>query len=140
VVKQSSPQELGYQFEETFAKALGVKPQKGSGSHWTARMDVADGEILWSLKKTTNESFRLTKGLISEVVSAVFGMGGVGPSTTPGVAVDVDGEVLVILRAADFRRMVLQDRVQYMPQTKDEIRRSSARIPALLRDPEAASA
>jgi hypothetical protein len=133
---ERTPQEKGFDFEDAFAKALGVKPQPGSGSVWWAKLDVYDTQILWSLKHTTKETFKITRGLISEVVRNVFSFGGVGPSTIPGVAVALEhDDVYVVLRAEDFMRLVTEQR-QYVAASKDSAKRATARLPALLRDDE----
>ncbi len=126
-------QDEGRVFEKQFAESLGTKPQKGSGNIWTARLDVADGAILWSCKWTGDQSFRLSMSLMKEAQDAITGQGGMGGSTIPGVATCVDDEVLVTLRAEDFLRLVT-DNVKYIVPSKGEAKRSRSRIPALLRD------
>lgn len=128
-----SSQAHGSRWERAWAKMFGVDPQKGSGSLWYAKLDVADGSILWSLKHTDAASFRVTTDLMHEVQSAISGSGGVGGDTIPGLAISVQGEPFVVLRAGDFMRMVTQD-VKHVAPPADEVKRRRAAVPALMRD------
>lgn len=131
--QDKTAQERGRIFEKTFAKLLGAKPQKGSGSLWFAKLDIADGVILWSLKLTDKKSFSLKKSLMREVDQAIHGQGGIGGDVIPGVAVSVDGEEYVVLRAQDFLGLVTEG-VKYAPMDKAESKRARAGIPAILRE------
>jgi hypothetical protein len=131
-----TPQKAGRRFEAFWASLFGVKPIKGSGSLWYAKLDVADGgSILWSCKHTDNQSFRISSELMQEAQKAILGQGGVGGDTIPGIATSVDGEVYVTLRAEDFLK-IFQEDSKWIPQSKGEEKRARSRIPALLRDEE----
>lgn len=131
-----TPQKAGRRFEAFWASLFGVKPIKGSGSLWYAKLDVADGgSILWSCKHTDNQSFRISRELMAEAQQAILGQGGVGGDTIPGIATSVDGEVYVTLRADDFLR-IFQEDSKWIPQSKGEEKRARSRIPSLLRDQE----
>jgi len=129
-----SPQRHGRRFEEFWAKLFGVRPQKGSGNVWHAKMDVGDGSILWSCKHTDRESFSLSRQLMREAQEAITGPGGVGGQTMPGLATSIDGEVFVTLRAEDFLRLISSPQARYIEPSKGEQKRARARIPSLLRD------
>jgi hypothetical protein len=129
------PQKTGRRFEKFWASLFGVKPVKGSGSLWYAKLDVSDASIMWSCKHTDDQSFRVSKELMREAEEAVLGQGGVGGETIPGLAVSVDGEVLVTLRAEDFLRL-FQSQGKWIPKSKGEEKRARSRIPSLLRDEE----
>lgn len=129
-----SPQDKGRYFERVWGKIFGVKPVPGSGSQWFAKLDVADGAILWSLKYTEKQSFSLSKSLMREAEEAVTGQGGVGGSIIPGIATSVDGEQYVTLRAEDFVRLCRSDAYKYIVPTKAEQRRTRANVPSLLRE------
>ena len=123
-----NPQEKGRLFERIWAKLLGAQPQPGSGNQWFAKMDVADGEILWSLKYTEKKSFSLTKELMREVEKEVT------PGVIPGIATSVDGEQFVTLRAEDFIRLASTDAMKYITPTKAEQKRARSKVPNLFRD------
>jgi hypothetical protein len=138
-VRSDTPQGAGRVFEKVFAKLFGCEPVKGSGSQWHAKLDVADGQILWSLKHSNRgrlkfDNYDVADDLFPEVVAAINGQGGVGSTTIPGVATsDDDGNIFVVLRAEDFARMVTED-VKYVAPPADEVKRKRSRIPLLLRD------
>jgi len=128
------PQKRGRRFESYWASLFGVKPIKGSGSLWYAKLDVADGgSILWSCKHTEDQSFRMTKGLMREAQEAILGQGGVGGQTIPGMAISVDGEVFVTLRAEDFMALYQKDG-KWIPKSKGEEKRARSKIPSILRN------
>lgn len=128
-----SAQKTGYRFEKWWARIFGVEPTRGSGNQWYAKLDVADGSILWSLKSTDAESFRLTKALMREVQDAITGPGGIGGDVIPGIAVAVDQEPYVVLRAEDFMRLAQSDEIKYMRPTKANQKRARAKMTALER-------
>jgi hypothetical protein len=124
----------GIAFEEEFAARFGVKPHRGSGNKWYARMDLGDGQpILWSLKSTKHASFSVQKSDIDEVVEAVEAPGGVGGDVLPGLGVRVADLDLVVLRADDFIALITES-VAYLRPSKAEIKRANARVPLLFRD------
>lgn len=128
-----TPQKAGTRFELFWARVFGVRPTRGSGNQWFAKLDVPDGgAILWSCKHTDAESFRLTKHIMREAQEAATGMGSSG-EMIPGVATAVDGEVLVTLRAEDFLRMFTAN-VAYITPSRGEQKRARAKIPELMRD------
>lgn len=129
-----SPQKHGGRFEKFWAKLFGVEPVRGSGNQWHAKMDVGDGSILWSCKATVKGSFTVSKYAMREVQTAITGPGGVGGDTIPGLAVLVDGEAFVVLRAEDFLRIAASDAVKYVTPSRADQKRARARIPTLLRD------
>lgn len=129
------PQKTGRRFEAFWASLFGVKPVKGSGSLWYAKLDVNDASILWSCKHTEDQSFRVSKELMREAETAVIGQGGIGGETIPGIATSVQGEVYITLHAEDFLRLFQQDS-KWIPKSKGEEKRARSRIPSLLRDQE----
>jgi hypothetical protein len=129
-----SAQAAGRRFERFWAALFGVKPVKGSGSLWYAKMDVGDGSILWSCKHTDHESFSISTGLMREAQQAITGPGGVGGETLPGLAVSVGGEAYVTLRAEDFLRLFKTAATGYIEPSKGEAKRARARLPGLLRE------
>ena len=130
-----TPQKAGRRFEAAWAELFGVKPVRGSGSLWYAKLDVNDASILWSCKHTDNQSFRISRELMAEAQHAILGQGGMGGETIPGIATSVDGEVYVTLRADDFLR-IFQQEGKWIPKSKGEEKRARSRIPSLLRDQE----
>jgi len=129
-----SSQKAGTRFEKFWAKVFGVEPTRGSGNQWHAKLDVGDGSNLWSCKHTDAASFSLSTKLMREAEAAINGPGGVGGKTLPGIAVSLDGEVYVTLRAEDLLRLLASDGAQYIVPSKGDQKRSRSKIPALLRD------
>lgn len=128
--KSGTPQDSGRMWEKVWASLFGVKPVKGSGSFWFAKMDVDDGSILWSLKRTENKSFSFTPGLMHEVESAIKEQG--FGAQRAGVAIEVDGEQFCILRAEDMV-YALTKLEPYRDASKHEAKRHNADVPLLLR-------
>lgn len=123
----------GRRFEAFWARLFGVKPIKGSGALWYAKLDVGDGTILWSCKHTDKESFRISSALMREAEQAIYGPGGIGGGAIPGIAVSVDGEAYVTLRAEDFLRLMATSEGRYVEPSKVDQKRIRSRVPALLR-------
>ena len=125
--------DAGISCEERFAKRLGTTPHRGSGNKWYCRLDTGNGQpILWSLKFTTANSFRVTRADLEEAVAATDAPGGSG--TIPALGVGIADEVdLVVMRADDLLALLSED-VTYVTPSKSEQKRAAARIPTLLRD------
>ena len=128
-----SPQRAGRRFEAFWAKVFGVKPQEGSGNQWFAKLDVGDGSITWSCKFTSYRSFSITKEMIRECEKGVHEN---GDNSIPGMAIALDdgAEVVVVLKAADFARLMTLETARYIVPTKSEQKRRISRVPTLLRD------
>lgn len=128
-----TPQQSGKRFERFWASIFGKEPQRGSGNTWIAKLDVADGSITWSLKWTAKESASISKALLKEADEAIYKN---GDNSLPGIAMAIDSgtEVVVILRASDFLRLMQSDQARYIPPSRGEQKRARAGIPALLRD------
>lgn len=122
-----SPQESGAQFEEVIADALGVKPTRGSGNQWFAKMDVATGHVLFSCKWTGSQSFRVEKGHMREIQGHCEG------DQEPALAISVGGEVYVVQRAGDWLAGRTKEDSAFIEPSKADIKRLTARVPALLR-------
>lgn len=131
----SSPQARGRAFEKFFARLLGVEPQKGSGNLWYAKLDVADGSITWSLKYTENESISISKKMLREAEEGVYKN---GDNSIPGIAAAIDGgnDVIVVLKWADFARLLAHEQSGYIVPSKAAQKRHLAGIPVILREPD----
>jgi hypothetical protein len=131
-----APQKSGKRFERFWASIFGREPQRGSGNQWTAKLDVADGSITWSLKWTSHESHSISKEMLREADKAIYEN---GDNSIPGIAISIDNgsETVVVLRAADFLRLMESDQARYITPSKGEQKRRRAGIPALLRDQDA---
>jgi hypothetical protein len=132
----STPQEQGRQFEAEFAKRLGATVVPGSGSQWFAKLDVGGKGFLWSLKLTTKKSFRLTTDMLRELTHAVHGPGGKGGRTVPGMAIRIDNEDWVLLKADDFIGL-MREEVKMVPPTKREEKLERAAVPKFKRTDDA---
>jgi len=137
--KGDTAAQSGYRFEAFWARLFGVKPVRGSGSQWYAKLDVAAASLLFSCKHTDAASFRVTKELMREAERAVNGPGGVGGSTIPALAISVQGDVFVTLRAEDFLYILDQgpaDEGFKLKSSKAETKSRRSKIPAILREEE----
>jgi hypothetical protein len=132
VSNKSKPTDIGGEWERRFAKRIGGKLQPGSGNQWFAKLDVGSRSFLWSLKATSFQSFRLTKDVIYEAARAVIGPGGKGGDTIPGIALDIDGEEVVVLRLSDFLHIVSEE-VKIVEPNKAEQKRALAKLPKFQR-------
>lgn len=130
-----TPQKFGRRFERLWASIFGIEPQKGSGNTWLAKMDVADGSITWSCRATTHRSYSISKEDIREIDRGIRQN---GDESIPGMAIALDdgSEILVVLKADDFMRLLGTEQSRYIVPSKGEQKRLLARIPGLLRDTE----
>lgn len=106
---RNKDQQAGIDFENEFNKKIGGKLVPGSGSRWHSKLDVNGKSILWSLKCTKFDSFRMTKDLLWEAITAVSGPGGKGSSTYPGMAVRMGSEDFVVMRLSDFMEIFTEE-------------------------------
>lgn len=122
-----TPQGRGYSFEKIFGDALGMKPTKGSGNQWFAKMDLGGSQILISCKHTDAQSFRVEKRHLSEIQRACSG------GQEPALAIDVDGEVYVLQRAGDWMAARTEDSTKFIQPQKAAMKRETVRVPGILR-------
>jgi len=135
-----SAQKTGFRFEKFFGNLLGVQPTRGSGSQWTAKLDIKAASFLMSLKFSTRDilrfgSYRMSD-LMREIDQAITGQGGVGGSTI-GVVVTHEQETnntFITMRAEDWLRMIQSGDIQYVVASKGQQKRARAKIPSLLRE------
>lgn len=122
------------EFELSWAKRLGAKRQPGSGNYYLWKQDVESrSNVLWSLKHTDKDAFRLTLKDLNEVISAVEGPGGIGGNTQPAMAVSLNGREFVIQRAEDY----ISDHEtesRYISPSKTTTRIANRKLPKLLRE------
>lgn len=128
-----TPQKAGRRFERFWASIFGKEPHKGSGNQWYLKLDVGDGSITWSLKWTSHRSLTVTKELLRECEQGIYAN---GDNSIPGIAAAIDSgeDVIVVLKASDFVRLLSTDSAKYITPTRGEQKRARARIPNLLRD------
>jgi hypothetical protein len=133
LVRRSTPQLRGRDFEKEHAKRLQSEHHKDSGAAWWRKLDVDGHRILWSNKYTEKDSIRITSKDIDEMVDAVYAPGGPGPDHTPAMAARMAGRHdLVVLRFEDFIKLASEKPIVMVQ--KDEVKRQRASIPELLRD------
>ena len=102
---------------------MGAKLQPGSGNQWHSKLDVKDTGFLWSLKRTTYNSFSITLDMIGEMVHAVYAPGGVGGNNVPAMCISLnDKEDIVVMRLSDFVGIIERDLVS---KRSDAIKRSA---------------
>lgn len=127
-------QERGYDFEDDWADLFGSKVQKGSGNLWYAKLDVPTGQMIWSLKHTDAESFRVTPEMIEEAIEAVYGPMGKGLGIIPAWAIRVGQKRrrLAMMEADDLIK-ILTEGVTIRQPSKGEVKRTRASMSALER-------
>jgi hypothetical protein len=122
----------GRQWEDQLAELAGAEPIPGSGNG-LYKLDVGGRTLLWSCKHTDNESFRVDRGMLDELRDATTGIGGVGSSVTPLLAVRFAGVHLVSVMGLMDQIALFKEDAQLIPPTKDEMRRARAAQPGILR-------
>lgn len=125
----SEQSELGREFEERFAALMDSEVQPQSGGGPVIKMDVRGRTVLWSCKATKHGSFSVNRYIFKEVERAAYGPGGTGD--LPGVAVQCDGEVYMVMRAGDMTTLLAGDVT--VSGDKASRKRRAARVPAALR-------
>lgn len=134
-MSRTPEQQAGLDFEQEWAKRLGARLTPGSGNQWHTQGDVAGKGFIWSLKYTSKESFRLTRGMLHEIIRIVHGPGGRGGSAIPAMAVRLQEEDYVVLLASDFFKLMQED-IKFVPPTKADEKRERARLPKFIRERE----
>lgn len=132
-MNSKTPQEEGIEFEERFADLFDAKLQPGSGNQWFAKLDVDGVTILWSLKRTTKNSLKLTPAILDEAIEHASGIGSAG--ALPGWAGSVGDLDLVVMRADDMA-LLFQENTKLKRQKRTEARRARAKVPIALRHAE----
>lgn len=127
---RSKEQQEGIDYEIRMGKRIGADVQVGSGNMWFAKLDLAGRGMLWSLKWTSKESFRLTKKVLGEAIREALKDGSV-----PGLMIEVAGESFTVLRTNDFI-MLMEEESKVVEEDKGARRRRRAALPSLLRDRE----
>jgi hypothetical protein len=128
-----TPQQEGTEFEKRFSDKYNGTRQPRSGAGIYHKLDVRDSQFLWSLKWTgDNKSFRFLASDFKEVNDEVYGPGGIGIEYTPGLAVELKGEVYAILKMDDLVGMLEQDVKVFAADPATE-KRAKSKVPSLLR-------
>lgn len=123
-------QQAGIDYEERMAKVIGARVQPGSGNQWYAKLDLSGRGMLWSLKHTGKDFFRLSRAIMLEGIKAAVDEGCI-----PGWLVDIAGRDYVIMLSEDFM-MLMEEEHKVVKQSKSRARHRAAAVPALLRDQE----
>lgn len=101
-----SPQEMGRLFEREFVAEIGGRLVPGSGSTPRAKLDVDQATLLWSLKWTAAESYRLTAADVREAVAGARGPGSRMVLPLLGVRIAGVGESISVARTSDLLAML----------------------------------
>lgn len=109
-----TPQQAGRDYEHDLAQRLGGRPQPNSGAGVRYKLDLKLSSILFSVKHTEHESYRLTAANLREALSGAQGPGGRGE--IPAMAIRMQGfpEDVFVLRASDLVE-ILQGDVELEP-------------------------
>jgi hypothetical protein len=127
---RSKEQQAGIDYEKRLAEVIGARLQPGSGSQWWAKLDLSGRSILWSLKWTSKDFFRITKAVLREAIVAANKEGSI-----PAWAFDIAGEDFILMRGNDFRMLMEEDH-KIIAQSKRTKKRKRASTPVLMRDRE----
>jgi hypothetical protein len=127
---RSKAQQDGIDFEKRFADLIGGQLTPGSGNQWYAKLDVSSRGILFSLKHTGKNFFRITKDVLREAIVAANQEGCI-----PAWALDIAGEDFILMRGHDFRMLMEEDH-KVVAKSKRTAKRKRAATPVLMRDKE----
>lgn len=120
-------QQAGIDYEKRMAKVIGARIQPGSGNQWFAKLDLSGRSVLWSLKHTGKDFFRITKAILSEAIHAANDEGSI-----PGWMIDIAGEDFVLMRGNDFR-MLMEEETKIIAEDKGAAKRRRAGTSSLRR-------
>jgi len=96
------PQALGREYEAEFAERHGLKAMPASGAGPRYKLDAGDVDVLFSLKLTTAESFRITAKDLLELQSGAAGPGGRGQLGIMVSKIEGIGEEVATMRWSDL--------------------------------------
>ena len=137
---QPPKNKIGRLFEKVFNKKYQTDEIKNSGAGIWYKMDAENSRLLFSLKATKNESYRLTKGDLSELNLEARGPGGLGGNIIPAMAICfVEGdepkssdEIIVALPMDDLVALLTEQAKVFKPTKSDE-KYERAKVPSLFR-------
>lgn len=121
-----TPQDLGRRYEKDFADRYGAKQTAGSGATPRYKLDVDHVSVLWSLKHTEAESFRLTA---KDLLDAFAGAEGPGSRMVlPAMAVNVPAirEEVAVVRVRDLLALLRGEVVVNVKPTQRDVKRAFA--------------
>lgn len=96
-------------------------------------MDIQDGHLVWSLKHTGKDGYRIKPGVLNEARAAVFGAAGVGLDAIPAWAFDINGRQYGMLELGDMARILTDPKMAYIKPSKGAVNQRLADMPGLLR-------
>jgi hypothetical protein len=101
-LRSVTPQQEGRDYEAELAARLGGKaqPNSGAGPRW--KLDLKLGSLLFSVKHTLHESYRLKAEDLREALAGAQGPGGRGE--IPAMAIKMQGfpDDIFVLRGSDL--------------------------------------
>ena len=123
-----TPQQLGRDYEEDFARRVGGKPQPNSGAGPRYKLDWKMGSLLASLKHTVHRSYRLTADELQEALAGAQGPGGRGE--IPAMVIKMDGfpDDVLVMRVSDLQA-IFQGEVEVSFETSKRAARLAAHAP-----------
>jgi hypothetical protein len=100
-----TPQQQGRDYEAELAARYGGKAQPASGATPRWRLDLKLGSLLFSVKHTTHESYRLTAAELREALEGAQGPAGRGE--VPAMMIKMEGfsDDVWILRGSDMHAL-----------------------------------
>jgi hypothetical protein len=125
-----TPNEIGSSAERRAAALLGGRVIGGSGSGKFLKLDVRDlGHFIYSIKATDtirDTALRAIARLWREANQGARGAAGHGDGAKPAMIFELEGELLVLLRAEDHAAMATGEVAPYITPSKAQERRSRA--------------
>lgn len=104
-----TPQQQGRDYETELAARYGATLQPASGAGHRFKLDCKLGALLFSAKRTTHASYRLTAEDLREALAGAQGSGGRGE--VPAMAIRMEGfpDDVFVLRGSDLRALLEGD-------------------------------
>lgn len=103
---ERTPQQLGRDYEASFAKTYGGKAQPASGATPRYKLDWKSGGLLASLKRTIHRSYRLTAEELQETLAGAQGPGGRGEIGIMAIKMQGFPDDVFVIRGSDLRSML----------------------------------
>lgn len=130
---------IGRLFEKFFANKYRLKQVQNSGAGAFFKMDVEGNLILYSLKATAADSFRVTKKDLDEVIDSTIGPGGTGAIPALVFTYGLTDEemkptdpVLVTMQFDDLVAL-LSENAKAFKATPDDVKLVESEVPSLFK-------
>lgn len=120
-VRRITPQQQGRDYETELAARFDGVAQPASGATPRWKLDLKLGSLLFSVKHTEHESYRLTAKDLNEALAGAQGPGGRGE--IPAMAIRMQGfpDDVFVLRGSDLRAILENEtEVSFTPSKRSQ--------------------